>query len=143
MTVFDPKRMQTIGSLGKKVSYTTQNGLWYVQCEIRQLPGGLFRSGEVCRAYVMGEDISKSIDRICGWKKVGYWNFGLEKYTEVKFTTSTQYLPLYVREICRRLSKEMAERFPLRGIGVSLDREGNATKDTDDASFERLRWTER
>lgn len=135
---------------GYEYSYTTKNDLWYVTCEIRQLPGGLFRSGEVWKSKIvptfdmMDHKLVETGTRK-NWKRFAYWNFALEKKEEMEFTNPKLregHLPQYVVDICQELSDLMAAKFPERGLGVGTPSDGGMRVGERDFALKRGKYSE-
>jgi hypothetical protein len=109
--------------------YLTDNELWFISCSIRQLPGGLFRDGEVWKSKkvstfgILDHKYVETGTRF-DWKRVAAWGFALESQEEMHFTMGKAKLPRYVIAICRRLSDMVGLKFPHRGIGVGVPSDG-------------------
>ena len=119
---FDRELVKPSGKKGRRFTYETENRVWFVECYIRQLPGGLFRSGEVWRYYVVKQD-QFGQDPV-RWRRFCSWEFDMERSDKILFSSKEHKLPEYVKDICQELSDILAHRFPVRGIGEGVPSEG-------------------
>lgn len=119
---YDPHRIMWIGKRHRKASYLTENGHWHICCDIRQLPGGLFRSGEVWRSAER-----KEYPGTYRWRRFASWDYDLERQDRMRFLKARANVPgyvnvpEYVRVICEEVGLLLANKYPVRGLGVGSE----------------------
>jgi len=112
---FDPERLVIPSKSGRTMTYETPNKVWFLKIILRQLPGGLFTSGEVWHSHSTKTRGIVTVHRSA-------WNYGVVNDDQMQWSTA-RLPPDYVKYIAVRMGEFLHNKFPLRG---SARREVNA-----------------
>ena len=106
---FDPERVDVWGKKKRTMTYETPNEVWFLKVIMRELPDGVFTSGEVWKTHkIKGKP----------WRTTrnSWWDYGL---TDNYMTwLSPRLPPTYVKFIAEKLGEMVQKQCPDRGAAA-------------------------